>query len=634
MCGIAGFLGLSDAELLRDMSQILRHRGPDDSGEFLDKGVGLANRRLSIIDVAGSHQPVHNEDETVWVVCNGEIYNYQSLREMLHRMGHRFYTNGDTEVIAHLYEERGLDFAGEMNGMYAVAIWDAKKRRLVLVRDPVGVKPLFYTVQDGKVVFASEVKAILLWDELRRELDDTALHLLFNLLYVPRDRTMFRHIKKLLPGHVLVAEEGKESEVSGYWKLPTTRVEGSDHALAKILRKTLEDAVKRQMISDVPIASFLSGGIDTSAVVAIMAKNATEPIQTFTMGFGERTDELLDAKFVSEHFSTDHRDITISPREIEMYPKAIWHADMPKMNVYPFFISEFVRKYVKVVLSGMGGDELFGGYVYRYRHIKRMELLERLGPIGASAVGVVGRTGLRAVRNAPKLRKISNRLRVLTMVGDRASQYSMAAGAFADDELRQMYSERMGSHEFAEILETFKPYFPEGGEFIDQAMRAEFVTKLPDDFLLVDDAMTMANALEERVPLLDLELVDLSFKLPSSLKYRGSRGKHILRLAVSDLLPRRVLQKPKSGFSVNVFSWFSGEMGEIAKQVLPRGYLVREGYLKEGLVREILNARPDPSLSRYYNLTWIGLLFELWQKIYFESQDISKPVLDIERLVA
>jgi len=633
LCGIGGFIGLSDPELLRNMGKILSHRGPDDSGEYLDSGIGLANRRLSIIDIAGSRQPIHNEDESIWVVYNGEIYNYRELREMLGRMGHKFYTNGDSEVIAHLYEERGLDFANELNGIFAAAIWDSTKRRLVLVRDPVGVKPLYYAVKDGKVLFASEPKAILLWSELRPHPDGLALHYLFNLLYVPGELTMFQGVKKLLPGHMLVAEEGGPVTVRSYWKLPTTTIEGPEHAIANLLRKTLEHAIKRQMISDVPIAAFLSGGLDTSTVVALMSKDTREPIQTFTMGFGEPTDELSDARLISRQFSTDHHELIISPREIDAYPKAIWHADMPKMNLYPYFIAEHVSKHVKVVLSGMGGDELFGGYVYRYRHVKNIESLERLGPIGHSALKTAGKVGLRVTGSSPSAHRLSNRFHVLTSVGERAAQYAITAGALSNDELALVYGDSMRSRTFEEVERTFEPYFSKDGDLVDQTMRAEFETKLPDDFLLVDDAMTMAHALEERVPLLDLELIDFAFKLPSRLKYRGP-GKYILRLAVADLIPKRALRKPKSGFSVNVFSWYKGEMGEIARQIMPTGYLVKHGYVKESMLRGIFDTEPDQSLTRYYNLIWVGMLFELWRRIYFESESLLSPNLDFERLIS
>jgi asparagine synthase (glutamine-hydrolysing) len=634
MCGIAGFLGLSDVQLLRRMSEILSHRGPDDSGEFLDDDVGLANRRLSIIDIQGSHQPVHNEDEAIWVVFNGEVYNYRQLREMLRKAGHRFYTNGDTEVIAHLYEEKGPGFASEINGIFAIAIWDSKKRRLVLARDPIGIKPLYYAIHNGIILFASEAKAILLWEGLKLRLDEQALHFLFNLFYIPGEMTMFQGVKKLLPGHILVVDEGGSTSVEKYWRLPTNIIEGSEDALAKMLRKMLENSISRQMISDVPIGSFLSGGLDTSIIVALMAKGSNEPIRTFTMGFGEKTDELLDAKFVSECFSTEHHEIMISPKEIKMYPKAIWHADMPKINLYPYFLSEFTRKHVKVALSGMGGDELFGGYVHRFGYIRRIESLERLGATGSYALKTMGRIGLKIAGKSLKLHRLSNRLQVLSSIGDRSSQYSIVAGAFCDGELKRIYGDKMKMQTFGEIKDTFKEYFHEDSGFIDQAMRAEFNTKLPDDLLLIDDAMTMAHALEERVPLLDLELVNLAFRMSTDLKYMGSQGKYILRLAVKDLLPKRVLQKPKWGFSVDVFSWFTGEMGEIAQQVLPTGYLVKGGYLNKDLLGQILRTKLDRSLNRYYNLIWLGLLFELWRKIYFESQDISKPILDIEKLIA
>lgn len=615
------------------MGKILSHRGPDDSGEYLDGGVGLANRRLSIIDIAGSKQPIHNEDERIWVVYNGEIYNYRELRETLIRAGHKFYTNGDTEVIAHLYEERGLDFANELNGIFAAAIWDSKKRRLVLVRDPVGVKPLYYAAKDGKLLFASEPKAILLWSELKTKPDALALHYLFNLLYVPGELTMFQGVKKLLPGHMLVADEGSPVAVRSYWNLPEMAIEGPEHAIAKLLRKTLENAVKRQMISDVPIAAFLSGGLDTSTVVALMSKDTREPIQTFTMGFGEPTDEMSDAQIISKQFSTDHHELIISPREIDAYPKAIWHADMPKMNLYPYFIAEQVSKYVKVVLGGMGGDELFGGYVYRYRYVKRIESLEHLGPVGCSALELFGKIGLRMTGSSPSTHRLSNRFHVLTSMGERATQYTTTAGALSDDELASAYGDAMSGRTFEEVEQVFSPYFSKDGDLVDQTMRAEFETKLPDDFLLVDDAMTMAHGLEERVPLLDLELIDFAFKLPSGLKYRGP-GKYILRLAVADLIPKRALRKPKSGFSVNVFSWYKGEMGEIAKQIMPEGYLVKHGYIKESMLRDIFDRKPDQSLTRYYNLIWVGMLFELWRRIYFESESLLNPNLDFEKLIS
>ena len=374
MCGIAGFGGFEDEVLLHRMIGVLNHRGPDDTGCLTEKGVGLANARLSIIDIEGGHQPISNENGTVHVTYNGEIYNYRQLRQELQSLGHTFRTQSDTEVIVHGYEQYGETFPAKLNGMFAIALWDSTRRRLVLARDRMGVKPLYYALRDESVLFGSEMKAIL-QTQIERVVDRQALYSIINLGYIPGERTLIESIRKLPPSTYLVFEDGS-TRTESYWSLPSLDGGISDIAVVDRLETILQDSVRDQLVADVPVGCFLSGGLDTSALVAYAAKALDQPLKTFCMGFGEETDEFTDARVIAERFGTDHHELTVDSSEaMKLYPRMIWHMEAPKYNLYPWFVAELVHKHVKVCLSGNGGDEVFGGYYARYRNALRIQKL-------------------------------------------------------------------------------------------------------------------------------------------------------------------------------------------------------------------------------------------------------------------
>ncbi|RLF92177.1 asparagine synthase (glutamine-hydrolyzing), partial [Thermococci archaeon] len=341
MCGISGFT-FEDLALVKRMCDVLWHRGPDDEGYYVDAGISLGNRRLAIIDLKTGRQPIYNEDGSIVVVHDGEIYNFMSLRAELEDHGHDFHTNSDTEVIVHAYEEWGDDFMRKFNGMFAFALWDANRRRLLLARDPCGIKPLYYTIlKDGSLIFASEIKAILQHEEIRREVDREAFHYYVNLRFTPREKTMFKGIKRLLPGHYLVMENGS-IKIRKFWDIIPSPQHYSESYLIKKIRDVLKRAIRRHLISDVPLGVYLSGGIDSSTIVAFASEMTDEPLKTFTMGFGEPTDELEDARFIADYFGTDHKELVVSTDLLKDYPQMIWHADMPKRNLYPYYIAKEV----------------------------------------------------------------------------------------------------------------------------------------------------------------------------------------------------------------------------------------------------------------------------------------------------
>ncbi len=622
MCGIAGYAGFDDETLLGRMVGVLQHRGPDDTGFFAEPGIGLANARLSIIDLEGGHQPIHNENGTVHVTYNGEIYNYLTLREELESQGHRFYTKSDTEVIVHSYEQYGDDFVTKLNGMFAVALWDSKQKKLVLARDLMGIKPLYYSIQNSGILFASEIKAIL-QASLPPTVDTEGLYAILNLGYIPGTRTLFRGIHKLPPSNVLVFQNGS-FRVSAHRSLPHADRTLDGDALVEQLRKSLAESVRDQLIADVPVGCFLSGGLDTSTIVGFAAKASSTPLKTFCMGFGEETDEFRDARLIADRFGTDHRELVVdSSQGMKLYPRMIWHMEAPKYNLYPWFICELVRRNVKVCLSGNGGDEIFGGYFTRYGNALRIQSLMRspASPLfqGAGAV-------LQELTNDPKAK---NKFRILRSLGDRVASYLILAGAFPDSFNRKLFQ---ASHSLAELKEHYTPFF-EQEDFLQGLVDAELRTKLVEDLLSVDDSMSMAHSLELRVPLLDNRIVDLMAPVPWQMKYSpGTHGKLILRKAVEQILPMESLRKPKWGFSVNVHNWYSGELGELVGQVLPDSEVIGR-YFDRSFVRRLMSSRLGARQRRYEVLLWQLLGFHFWHRIFIDSDKPGAGNLEVNALV-
>jgi len=623
LCGIAGYVGFNDEALLKNMIGALKHRGPDDTGFYTDDQVGLANARLSIIDIEGGHQPQHNEDGTVHVTYNGEIYNFQHLRSELEKLGHKFSTRSDTEVIVHGYEEYGNGFVQRLNGMFAIAIWDSRQKKLLLARDRIGIKPLYYVLDGSRLFFASEIKA-LLHVNLKRTVDCQALYSILNIGYIPGSRTLIEGVSKLPPSSLLVFQNGR-MEVSNYWSMPATSPISDDTWLIGNLRLALQESVRDQLIADVPVGCFLSGGLDTSTLVAFASKVTTQPLKTFCMGFGEETDEFQDARLIAEHFGTDHHELIVdSSQAMKLYPRMIWHMEAPKYNLYPWFVCELVRKHVTVCLSGNGGDELFGGYVARYENALRIDELSRKGisPILRAAGGLGG------ISNDTR---IQNRFRVLQSLGDNTNEYLILAGVMPDSFNHQLFKSKFSTNELRNV---YGGYFSNGSNFVDGLMRAELRTKLVDDLLSVDDTMSMAHSLELRVPLLDNRLVDLMMPLPWRSKILpGKYGKLQLRKVMKDELPEESFRKPKWGFSVNVYNWYKGELGELIRQIVPESKVVRE-YFSQTRIQKLIAHSNVPKARRHQILLWQLFGFHFWHKIFIESENPEQAVLEINTLAA
>jgi len=634
MCGICGVCGFEDKSLIKRMNYVIRHRGPDDEGYFVDKDIMLGNRRLSIIDIKNGHQPVFNEDKSIVVVYNGEIYNFKEIKNDLEKRGHRFYTDTDTEVIVHSYEQYGDKFVNLFNGIFAFALWDAKNKKLVLARDRAGIKPLFYSSPDGNaLLFGSEIKSVLQYEKIKREIDLESLHYLLNLRFIPKEKTMFKGIKKLLPGHILIYRNNKIN-VRKYWELRINIQDKPSDYYEKILKKTIESVIKRQMIADVPVAAYLSGGLDSSTIVAFASKFC-DNLQTFCMGFGEPTDEFKDAEKIAGLFNTDHKELTVKFDIAKTMPETIWAIDTPKRNMWPYFISKEISKYVKVVLSGMGGDEVFGGYIYRYNFINEVERLrrEKISKDEEINKKITEQINKGDIIDDHKLRDLYK----IKYLNDNAGVYNLITlnnKLYSDEEyLRKVYGDKLLNQNLPVVKSLFEPYFKQNISFLDQTFLAEFNTKMVDDFLSVEDAASMAHSLESRVPFLDNELIDLCFNMPSNLKVQGDNGKIILKKVMKDILPKETINKKKWGFIPNTLTWYKKEFRDIALQKLPNGVLIKNNLIKKEFVMKILEHKPDEKLNMHYNFIWDLLCFEVWHKLYIENEPY-KPKLDIDYLLA
>jgi asparagine synthase (glutamine-hydrolysing) len=606
------------------MIEVLHHRGPDDTGFFMEADIGLANARLSIIDIEGGHQPIQNETGTVHVTYNGEIYNYRVLRQELEQDGHRFRTKSDTEVIVHGYEEFGESFVTKLNGMFAIALWDSSKRKLMLARDRMGIKPLYYATKENAILFASEMKSIL-QAPLKRAVDEQSLYAILNLGYIPGDGTLLQGIRKLPPSTYLVFEDATIT-TEKYWALPALDTSMTEGDVLQRLESVLGQSVRDQLVADVPVGCFLSGGLDTSVLVAYAAKASTEPLKTFCMGFGEETDEFKDARLIAERFGTDHRELSVdSSQAMKLYPRMIWHTEAPKYNLYPWFVCELVHKYVKVCLSGNGGDEVFGGYYARYQNALRIQDLAR-----KPYSGLLKAAG-QFLQTLSTNMKTRNRLRVLQCLGDNVSEYLILAGVLPDSFNAKLFKSESAS---SSVLGHYAPFF-ESVDFLQGLMNAELRTKLVDDLLSVDDTMSMANSLELRVPLLDNRIVDLMVRVPWRLKYaKGTHGKLLLRKIVGKVLPEESLRKPKWGFSVNVQAWYNGELGELVKQTLPESDVLPKYFDMRTVQRIVKQTTGNAEDRRSQVLLWQMLGFYFWHRIFIESERVDAAKLQVEALVA
>ncbi|MGH9749792.1 MAG: asparagine synthase (glutamine-hydrolyzing), partial [Candidatus Polarisedimenticolia bacterium] len=619
MCGIAGILSLGDhrqvaAEEIGAMCAVLTHRGPDDEGMFLGPGVGLGMRRLSIIDLETGRQPMGNEDGTVRVVCNGEVYNFRELRRDLEARGHRFATASDTESVVHAYEEFGLDTPAKLRGMFGMAIWDARRRRLLLARDRLGIKPLYYAESGGRLAFASELKAILQVAGIERVLDWDAVDHLLASLTTPADRGIVRGVRKLPPGHLLVAEPGSGVRVAPYWRVrfePDRKSREED--LAARLRDLLEESVRLHLASDVPLGAFLSGGLDSSAVVAAMTRVSAAPIKTFSIGFAEAGfDELPHARRVARAFGTEHHELVVRPDLEELATGIAWHLDEPfgdSSAIPAYLVSRLAAGHVKVVLTGDGGDELFGGYD-KYLVEGRERRLERLAAPLRPLLGAAARLLREGARGR-------NLLHHFSLAGEE--RFLDAQTLFRrPDRLALLHPDvRAGlTHAAPPAAGLPAAGRPDGAgtEWLSRLQHRDLETYLPLDVLTKVDRMSMAHGLEARVPLLDHHLVEFAATVPPEMLVRGGITKHLFRRALQGVLPRETLERGKQGFAIPLGRWFRGPLAGFVREVLLGPRARQRGVFDSERVRTLIR-RHDGGRDLGLHL-WTLMSFELWCRAF------------------
>jgi asparagine synthase (glutamine-hydrolysing) len=625
MCGICGIVsasGPADPDRLARMSAKLVHRGPDSDGTYVDGPVALAARRLAIIDLETGDQPIANEDETVHVVQNGELYNYRELRTELERAGHRFRTQGDTEVLVHLYEQEGTAFARRLRGMFAVALWDAKRRRLVLARDRFGIKPLYYRAHGGGLEFASELRSLP-----RGEIDLDALEAFLAFNSIPAPLSIFRDARKLPPGHVLTWEEG-EVRLERFARpapLPADELRDDDEAeLLEELRARLRDSVRAHLVADVPVGVLLSGGIDSSALAALAAQETGEPVRTFSIGFEERSfDELADARLVAERYGTQHRELVLRPDAALLLPALADAFDEPfaDSSALPtYLVSQLAAEDVKVALSGEGGDELFGGY---YTYVADL-LAERIGRLASLARPVVERLPTSTARASfdYKAKRFTRGAHLPPLERHHAWKE-----IFSPEARAQVTGRR---HEF-DPVDLYRERFAEteGAELLARLQDVDLGIYLVDDLLVKTDRASMAHSLEARVPFLDPAVAGFALALPRRHRVHGLRKKVLLRKAVAPLVPDRIVRGKKRGFSIPAAAWLRGELEPFARDTLSAETLHRQGFFSAETVRKLIDRHVagEEDLSRPL---WGLLAFTLWHQRHVERepQALREPRLD------
>jgi asparagine synthase (glutamine-hydrolysing) len=620
MCGIAGVMYFDGAPIpentVRRMSDILRHRGPDESGIYMGQGAALGHRRLSIIDLSSGRQPLSNEDGTVWITFNGEIYNYLDLnRELAHR--HVFRTRSDTETIVHLYESYPNTFAEHLRGMFAFALWDQKKRTMILVRDRVGKKPLYYYVDHEKLVFASEIKSILCHPRLDLKIDEHAVSDYLSLGYVPAPRSIYRSIRKVRPGHCVRVKPGKVEEVQ-YWDISFKESAArSEYEWREILRDEFRTAVDIRLMSEVSLGAFLSGGLDSSGVVAMMRKSLQEPVRTATIGFTEKQfDESGFGRKVSDHLETDHHERIVTPDKIATIQKLAWHYDEPfaDSSALPTYcVSQVARERVTVALSGDGGDENFAGY-RRYFMDQHENRIRNVLPLSVRRI-VFG--PMAAVY--PKLDWAPQFLRAKTTLQslccDHPQGYFETVSTFRSYEKPFILSgdlkKTLGDYDSCNI---FREYY-ERADTADPLSRIQYVdikTYLTDDILTKVDRASMANSLEVRCPFLDHRLMELVATMPSHLKLRGVTGKYMLKEVLKDELPHDIIHRGKMGFGVPLADWFRNGIRDFVYE-----YVVEQNdpYLSTPFIKKMWNQHQSGYRDRSTQL-WNVLMFRLWRHQY------------------
>ena len=630
MCGIVGFVNNSeraaDQGVLEAMNGAIVHRGPDDDGFYVHDNVGMAMRRLSIIDLAGGKQPMHNADRTKWIVFNGEIYNYRELRADLEKRGHSFYTNSDTEAIIHLYDEYGADCLQYLRGMFAIAIWDKSDSSLFLARDRVGKKPILYSHQpNGDLIFGSEFQAILKHPSVTREVDYGAIDSYLSYLCVPAPETAFKQIRKLEPGHWLKWKDGNV-ETRRYW-LPnfSKKIKISEDEAIQETTRILRESTKLRMISEVPLGAFLSGGVDSSIVVALMAQESAAPVKTFSIGFEEQDfSELKYARRVAEHVGAEYSEFIVRPDALEVLPTLVEHYGEPYADssaVPTYYVAKETRQHVTVALNGDGGDESFAGYE-RYMAMEVAELYRRIprilrrtlieGPIRMLPTSEIKKTRVRDVQRF-----------LISANESRKERYARWMSAIKPTaKLALLYSDemnaRVGEHNAAAVLDE---WFDRAGDLglLDATLLADQMTYLPNDLLVKVDIATMANSLEARSPFLDHKVIEFAASLPESLKMNRFRPKYLLKKVAARLVPPEVVYRRKMGFGVPIAHWFRGEMKDFVRDVLLSPASLSRGVFRPKTIEMYIDQHIRGEVDHATPI-WTLLMLELWYRRFIDQK--------------
>jgi len=636
MCGICGVYNAQSGEpvseqLIEHMTHLISHRGPDDSGAYLDGPVGLGFARLSIIDLDGGHQPMSNETGDIWIVFNGEIWNYQVLRKELTEKGHQFRTNCDTETIVHAYEEYGMDCIARLHGMFGFAIWDSSRRRLLLARDRAGKKPLYYTRVNGNLLFASEIKSLLCYPGVKRQVDLQALGDFLSVRYVPGPATLFANIYKVQPGHWLLCENDTIHEEC-YWDFTFSKTEHRPlEEYIQGIRQHVHRAVEERMMADVPLGALLSGGVDSSIIVGTMSQLTSQPVKTFAIGFDvPGYSELPYAKIVAQHFGTEHHELLVKCSDLSNYwPLLTWHRDEPvsePSDLGVYLISRLARKHVKVVLSGEGGDELFAGYpkyivdwLARYYHLLPTPIRDQV--------------------ITPLLDHLPYSMRKLKLAANSLSQPAPQRwlnwfGIFNGQLKENLLSASTKASIDLDSSRTFLRWLEKNPQRDNLSSMLYLDTKiwLPDNLLMKGDKMTMAASLEARIPLLDYKLIEYAASIPSNVKIKPFQAKYLLKRAFSDFLPEPILTRKKMGFNVPTGIWFREGQRNLVTQLLLSEQARSRGYLNDAFVARLVHDHLE-GRTNYQSQLFILASLELWFRIFIDSPHLEFPQVSTEELL-
>ncbi|MDQ6786587.1 MAG: asparagine synthase (glutamine-hydrolyzing) [Acidobacteriota bacterium] len=627
MCGIAGFISkdrnspVEAREILLDkMCKVITHRGPDEQGTVVKERAALGMRRLSIIDLKSGQQPIYSEDGNLAIVFNGEIYNFRELKTELESLGHRFKTNSDTETIVHAFEEFGADCLEKLRGMFAFAIWNFRDEALFIARDRTGKKPLFYALTEaGNFVFGSELKTLLTHGEIEKEIDFAALDAYLTFGYVPEEFCIFKSVQKLAPAHFLTFKDGK-IETRKYWDFNYAKPENikSENEYIEILREKIKDAVNVRLISEVPLGAFLSGGVDSSTVVAMMSQISDVPVKTFSIGFNEDSfNELKFARVAAKHFGTEHHEFVVTPDLVEIVDELVWHFDEPfaDSSALPtFMVAKMAREFVTVALSGDGGDELFAGYT-RYATDKRRSGLENLPK--AIRAGVLQNLS----EKLPEGFRGKNYLYNISL--DAVDRYIDSVSHFNNVRKKLLYSKDFLSklngavgaveRDFKALAETVST-----GSAIDKLLYLDSKTYLPGDILTKVDRMTMATSLEARVPLLDHKLIEFVVQIPPALKMKGTETKYILKRAMEGTVPQEILYREKQGFGVPINEWINAQLRARIRADLSAQRTLERGYFEKSYVQNLLDEHSNGRRDHSHAL-WLLWMLELWHRKFVDN---------------